>query len=494
MGHFSAPRGSGPRLLVVLLVVLIVGTAAGRAEAQTAVQLDAAVSLGYSNFRDTPNQVNTNAGGTNDTGPANFYTDVRPTLALQQAWSRLILRASLGFTGTFRWDGTNTYAFRAEVGAAALATRRVTLLFGALASESTVNSALTQAAPDAVNANFRPLGNPSLFGVGGFETLLWEITPTVRFGERANVNLSAPIYKFLCSDCSDPLNLNAGTHLGDFSYTLEGALFVDKVLGRHSVGAEVRESYQYLVPPPQLVGGQGMQPLQVVTQPTLPVSFTTALLRWRADLTARWNANLAAGATLTVASTDLEISKRVWPTAQGGINFFDRRGGAGLFASYGAAPNLLLGAVTQNFTVGLRGTAALNPKQPVLLSLGAAFTRSDLLVRPIMGMGAIAQLVAGSVFAGDASVLFHLRDYLYLSARYSLAIQLPDSQSVTTAGQTSSDQRTLVHTVLLGVVVRYLSARPLVRLPSGAGDRVDSADAQPFPDVHPPPPPPASSR
>jgi hypothetical protein len=431
-----------------VLVGLLALVRAGGARAETAVQANATVSAAWTdNWQGT--------GGASN--PNDFYTDLRPSLILQTATPRTLLRLGYSFVGVLHFqDASNdSYSNHLDVTLARQLSRRTTVTLLAGATQGGIILQLTQRDPAAAQPGFLPAGNPDLLTVHSVATVIWEATPHLRVTPSLIASMMMPI-----TSPHEPLN-----------YTVEGGAALDRLWQQDSLGGELRIGY---------VEMGGSADATGMATPTRHALQNRLLLRWRHDLGYNFISLIAAGLNQVVFLPD-GGGAAPQPAALASLSYVDGLGNVGVYFEQGTHADLLTGAILSLTHVSLRGGLPLGRRLPMILRGSVGYQYGDVISSPIAG-----DTGSGHAVLADVGLAITLRDELLLTARYNLAYQVGHGSGVTAIPSV------LHNTAMVGLTVRYPGAPFHVAEPNLNPMRVDGSDARDFQSAHAPllPPPP----
>jgi hypothetical protein len=408
----------------------------GPATAQTVIELDGALDLGYSA---TTNQTVTSDPTESPSRiRSRLFTNIRPGVSLQAESARLKWSVGYVFAGSLTLDGTgsNTYSNAASLSLVALLTNRSTLTLGASATQGATAFQLSQRAADAGSPEIRAPGDPNRVTAALAESLVWEASSHLRLGQGLSGTLSAP-----------------QDDLGQLSTEAVGYLSLDRVFPNDALGGELRSTVARL------------RPLTPGAEP-FPNTTNALVGRWNHDFSWRWSGQLTAGIqqTLTLAGS---YPLAIVPTGSVTAQYLARNAIGSFGVTQGATTNLQTGTVSMTQQMFVRGLMSFDSLRPRLLGASAGFLHSEPL-------GAAAASVAtgtGNAVQADIGLVWGLSDGILATARYSLAYQF---------GQGSGVEPSLAHVFLVGVTARYSTGRYMPPIPQ-AGPRVDEGTASGLP-------------
>jgi hypothetical protein len=420
------------RKLAIAAALAVTVRLGGGAAAQTVIQLDGALSLGYTT---TSNQ--TVARDPTEPPPdvnQRLYTDIRPSAAVQVDTARASYGAGYTFAGSVNLDGSGSSTYSNEVhgSVAALLSSRSTLTFLLGATQGGTAFQLSQRPADASSPEIRAPGDPNRVAATFAETLSFAASGFLRVGQGITAGLNAP------QDDLGQLNANATAYLA-----------VDRVFARDALGADVQSSVARL------------QPASTQGDPYLNIT-NSLLARWSHDLSLRWGARFTGGVQQVVTLTG-SYPLAILPTASATATYVSGSAAGSLAASYGATTNLQTGTVSTTQQVGAHALLSFDPLHPRLLGVSAGFLHNEPL-------GAAAITVAagtGNAVQADVGLVWGLSPTVLATARYSLAYQF---------GQDAGVEPSLAQVFLVGITARYTTGRYHPPLPL-LGQRVEGNDA-----------------
>jgi len=418
----------------LIALVAVPGTAA----AQRVWEAEGTFNVGYNQTAAETIQADPMAepGDTVTSVSNRFFSEIRPSIAVQSGTARLLWRLAYVFAGTVALDstGSTSYNNQAEASLAAQATKFTIVSLNASASQGSTTFLLTSRPADMGTPDLRAPGNPALLGASLAESINSEI------GRRTNLN------QVLIGTFNSPQD-----DFSRYSAALAGALGIEHVFPRDNIGLEARSAVSRLQP----LTADGSQ----------YTSTTNGIVaRWNHDFTYNMNGIATFGVEQVYTdsgSKPLAFSPVGTLTA---IYTQDRRAGA-IEAAHSSLTNIQVGTVSFSDRITARGFYTLNVEKQRVISASLGFLHNE----PIGEAEAVVAAGTGYAAQADAGFLSKINDTLNFTARYSIAYQF---------GQGGGLGPTLAQIVLVGVTARYsnIEADRINRPRSARGRRVDRSD------------------
>jgi hypothetical protein len=358
-------------------------------------------------------------------------------LTLQFGSPQLAWRLGYAFAGslTLRGADPHTYSNQATFALASELTARSTLGIYADVSQGSTFFQLSHRPADAGEPAFRAPGSPAQVAATLGQTLRWQPSEDLRFGQGFTASVNAP-----------------QDDLGQFDMALTGSLRLDRVYSKDAIGAEFRPRVSVL------------RPLTADTAPY--VNVTNSLLgNWNHDFSWRWNGQVMAGVeqVLTMAGS---YPLAIVPAGSLTVRYLGQGGTASFSLTRGSATDLQTGTVSMSTGAVLRGAMNFDAFLPGQLAASAGFLHADAL-------GDVTSRAAagiGNAVQGDAALVVGLSNALLASARYTIAYQFDQGGGLPPS---------LAHVILVGLSVRWSNSPLMPAMPS-AGSRVDGGDGVSF--------------
>jgi hypothetical protein len=427
--------------LAVLVIVALAG-GAHPVRAQTVIQLDGAVNLGYQSTTAIA-AAGDGPGAPVPTG-SRAFTEVRPGILVASGSSRLAWR--LGYTFIAMFDFTDlagtVYSNRLDAALAAELSETTVFTLTAGAVQGGTVFQLSERAPEAGQPALRAPGNPALVAGSVGESTTTALTAHLRLGQGVTASFSTP-----------------QDDLGQLSYTLAGYASLERVFPRDAIGFELRSN----------LGRLRTQ----AADATPYYSITNSLLgRWSHDFSWRWSGFATAGVEQVVTLAG-SYPLAILPTGSVNASYQMRDSALSWSFTHGAATNLQTGTVAMTDVVSARAAVSFDPVRARAFGVSAGFLHSQ----PLGEASALVAAGTGNAVQADAGIGWALTDSVVMTARYSLAYQFD---------QTGGVSPSLAQVFMLGVTARYSNDRYVPPVPT-MGQRVDGGDAVGFPGARPVP-------
>jgi len=357
-------------------------------------------------------------------------------LMLEPGW---LLRATYSLTGTVHTNQSSDVANRLALAVTAEPSRRMTVGLSAEATQSTISTSfLTSSAAQAPVNGVLAATDTQILTVGSGQTMGYEISPVVRFGQSAGITYSRA--------------LDSDTGLDNFA--ANASLALDRVWKADSLGIEGRATFASTKPAATAI---------VPTPPRQKLFAVTPAPRWRHDISSTLSSSVDAGPTF-VFSPDPSTKTQVSVSGRGSLNYFWSPATIELSYQHSFEPNTITGQVLRSHIGTLRGTTPISTENHIVGTASVGYLhgtfvnlRTDAVPRDDF-----------DTFVGDIEIGWLPYDWLQPFLRYQFLTQ--------DGGASAIDDPSFVrHAVLLGV---QLTTAPAGTFTAAARpQRVDRADA-----------------
>jgi hypothetical protein len=441
----------------LVLAVVLVASAAGRAGAKVSLQVLGGVAAGWTdNILNAPTQVVALQLGRQ----SDFFFQIAPGAALASATPRLLQRLAYTFSADLfvRHSEANSFTNTLDWSGFVAASPTVDILLTLQSQQGRLNTFNLQA-PSAGGQVV-----PALTGATSTNFFSQTVSEAITWTPRAQWRaVETGFFRaFIPTDRGQLPN----------TYNFIAELGADRIFTRDSIGFLARADYVDFaaVRDPNT---------NVVTASEQQQIITAAVARWRRDWSPAWSTEGALGVVEAMNATD--GSGRAWqPSVLAAARWFRDQANAELRYAHDAVPNPLAGTSFAYDEVALTGAAPLGSRSHLFVGATAAY----LHVRQISAAAGLTDTTA-SIVQCDVTLGWQPRPEFDLYARYSLFDQFgsPPIDMTTQAALPSI----LRNTVLIGINVVY-PAVAAARVPTRQGTRVDRTDQPGFPEMHQQPP------
>lgn len=408
------------------------------AEAQRVYEADATANVGLVTTRSDTFVADPNAepGDMRSSVSSQFFSELRPTVAMQGQTPRLLWRLGYQFSGTLALDaaGSTSYNNGAEASLNAQATKFTLLTLSASATQGSTFFLLTSRPADMATPDVRAPNNPAIVSSTVAESLTSDIGRRMTLSQNLVGTFSAP-----------------QDELDNYSASGTATLGLERGWPRDRVGFDLRSTVSYLQPQNQ-------------DQPQYRSYTNGFLARWSRDFSQRWNGLATAGAEQVYTDTGAKPLAIV-PVATLSALWSGNNRGASLEFSHGTITNIQVGTVSVTDRIAARGVYQIDPIRRRSVAASVGFLHNE----PIGESAAIVAAGTGNAAQLDAAFITEITNDLLFTARFSVAYQW---------GQSSGIDSSLAQILLLGITARWSNVDHLrqTRPRPARGRRVDRTD------------------